>query len=101
MPCESCPSTEDLLCFLNEQLDVAKAADVGTHVNVCLQCQGALEELIQSRACGLCLPTRGPSGEPFVEGPNSSPQTPGNNTGTEPPCDPAELILDQPPTEPA
>jgi len=48
-----CPTPDDLVRFLNEQLDRAQRAEIGAHVNACGQCQGKLEELTRRQAYGL------------------------------------------------
>ena len=53
MTSKLCPTTEDLVCFLNEKLDPARRAEIGTHVNSCNECQQSLEALTRAQVYGL------------------------------------------------
>src|SRR5437879_2805829 len=43
-----CPSDQQLLCLLNEQLDGADEAQIVAHVDACPRCQERLDELTRS-----------------------------------------------------
>jgi tetratricopeptide (TPR) repeat protein/tRNA A-37 threonylcarbamoyl transferase component Bud32 len=45
----SCPSDEQLLCLLDEQLDRADEDRIVVHVETCSRCQGRLDELVRNR----------------------------------------------------
>jgi hypothetical protein len=45
----SCPSAEQLLCLLDEQLDRVDEDRIVVHVETCSRCQGRLDELVCSR----------------------------------------------------
>jgi tetratricopeptide (TPR) repeat protein/tRNA A-37 threonylcarbamoyl transferase component Bud32 len=45
----SCPSDEQLLCLLDEQLDRADEDRIVVHVESCSRCQGRLDELVRNR----------------------------------------------------
>jgi serine/threonine protein kinase/Tfp pilus assembly protein PilF len=42
-----CPIPDELHRFLNEQLELARQAEIGTHVDTCASCQAALEVMTQ------------------------------------------------------
>jgi eukaryotic-like serine/threonine-protein kinase len=53
---QPCPTPEDLLRWLDEQLDSAERAEIGIHVDNCGQCQDRLEQLTRGQAHGFdCL----------------------------------------------
>ncbi len=52
MTLKLCPTAEDLVCLLNDQLDPVRRAEIGTHVDSCDQCQQMLEELTRVQAYG-------------------------------------------------
>jgi hypothetical protein len=54
----SCPSDEQLLCLLDDELDQADEDPIVAHVETCLMCQVGLDELVRDR-----LPNPGPLGE--------------------------------------
>src|SRR6478672_3626175 len=45
----SCPSDQQLLWLLDEQLDRADEDRIVVHVETCSRCQGRLDELVRSR----------------------------------------------------
>ena len=45
----SCPSDEQLLCLLDEQLDRADEDRIVAHVETCSSCQRRLDELVRNR----------------------------------------------------
>jgi hypothetical protein len=45
----SCPSHEQLLRLLDEQLDRADEDRIVVHVETCSRCQGRLDELVRNR----------------------------------------------------
>src|SRR6516165_8519896 len=45
----SCPSDEQLLCLLDEQLDRADEDRIVVHVETCSRCQARLDELLRNR----------------------------------------------------
>ena len=55
----SCPSDEQLLCLLDEQLDRADEDRIVVHVETCSRCQGRLDELVRNRL---------PAGKPDLHG---------------------------------
>jgi tetratricopeptide (TPR) repeat protein len=50
---DACPILDELRQFLDEQLELCRQADVGTHVDMCQSCQAALERLIQVESSDL------------------------------------------------
>lgn len=49
----ACPGADELDLFLDEQLDLLRQAEVGTHVDACPACQSTLETLTGRRASDL------------------------------------------------
>ena len=96
MTCESCPTAEDLLRLLNEQLDAAQAAEIGTHVNTCIHCQEALDDMTRGGAYGLSHLSPSLLWEPACDGSHDSSQALRTDAGTEPTSDPAAVTLVRP-----
>jgi eukaryotic-like serine/threonine-protein kinase len=48
-----CPSVDDLMRWLNQRFDPVRRAEIGTHVDTCVECQATLEALTQARVYGL------------------------------------------------
>src|SRR6516225_5542432 len=72
-----CPTLDELRHFLDEQLELARQAEIGTHVDRCESCQATLEGLTQAEAANLlgtslavltCLPGRGAEAQGSTNG---------------------------------
>jgi hypothetical protein len=48
-----CPLLDDLRLFLDEQLELSRQAEIGTHVDACESCQAALDGLTRAEAADL------------------------------------------------
>jgi tetratricopeptide (TPR) repeat protein/tRNA A-37 threonylcarbamoyl transferase component Bud32 len=57
----SCPSAEQLLCLLDEQLDPAEEDRIVAHVETCSRCQGQLDELVRNRLPNPAWPPSAPA----------------------------------------
>jgi tetratricopeptide (TPR) repeat protein/tRNA A-37 threonylcarbamoyl transferase component Bud32 len=57
----SCPSAEQLLCLLDEQLDPADEDRIVAHVETCSRCQGELDELVRNRLPNPAWPASAPA----------------------------------------
>jgi tetratricopeptide (TPR) repeat protein len=44
---DACPIVDELRLFLDEQLELARQEEIGSHIDACDSCQATLEELIQ------------------------------------------------------
>jgi serine/threonine protein kinase/tetratricopeptide (TPR) repeat protein len=81
-----CPLLDDLRLFLDEQLELSRQAEIGTHVDACESCQAALDGLTRAEAAGLlgstldlspCFQGRGAEARASTHRPD------GDNNGTQ------------------